>query len=488
MSMITRFLLAVAAATVFFCEGAASALPCLTTVSGIIDGDTWTSTGSPYCVDGDIFVKNLTISEGVTVDFLDNYTFTILPGNGTIHATGSASNKILFRNSSGTGWQGIVFDNAPPGSHMSHFNVEASVNSGIRIINSLPQLEDFAVAGNQASSGGGMNIELTTIPIGEELLLRNCNINNNSSTGHGGGIWANISSGSLRFSGCTVNGNRANSGSALGNYYGGGAYISAAGGVVFEKGDKECVISDNVTYSTCSGTCYSTAEGAGIYVQSGDMTLDSCVVKNNRASAGGYYPRAYGGGVFLTAGTLLAVNSIFSSNVTNASNSSSGGGIYNTNGTVTCTNSDLVYNIPNGLANYGNAYGTNCIFFNNQTDQIVGGGATEINYSNIEGGWASGDGNIDCDPLFFSPPDDLHLATGSCAIDTGDATLPSLPPTDKDGDPRVQGLSVDMGPYEYLGEILCQSDFDHDGDVDNLDALRFSLDFHDPACHINPNP
>lgn len=36
------------------------------------------------------------------------------------------------------------------------------------------------------------------------------------------------------------------------------------------------------------------------------------------------------------------------------------------------------------------------------------------------------------------------------------------------------------------GIDFCASDFDTDGDVDNLDALRFSLDFHNAACHIGP--
>ncbi len=504
MNIITRYLIAVAAATVFFCEGATSndevvssdsiqalaAIPCLTTVSGIINGDTWTSGGSPYCVDDEIFVKDLTITEGVTIDFLDNYTFTILPGNGIINATGSSSNKILFRNSSETGWQGIVFDNTPAGSQMSHFNVEGSVNSGIRIVNSLPLLEDFGVAGNSATNGGGMNIALTTIPSDEELLLRNCIINNNKSTSHGGGVIANITSGSLRFVDCTLNGNRANSGSSLGNYYGGGAYINAAGGVVFEGGDQGCVISDNVTVGRCSGhNCSAHGRGAGVYIGSGDVTLDACLVKNNRAAASGTsFPYAYGGGVFIESGTLSAVNSIFSSNVANASYSATGGGIFNSQGTVSCINTDVVYNIPNGLYNSGNVHGTNCIFFFNQTAQIVGGGATELSYSDVEGGWP-GEGNIDCDPFLMNPPDDLHLSDGSCAIDSGDSSLPALPPTDKDGNARVQDVSVDMGPYEHPGpSLLCEGDFDKDGDVDGTDLSRFSKDFGKTTCPIIVNP
>ena len=52
---------------------------CTTTVSGVIDGQTWTLEGIAYCVDGDVSVVNLVIEPGVIVEFLGGYKFDV-PG------------------------------------------------------------------------------------------------------------------------------------------------------------------------------------------------------------------------------------------------------------------------------------------------------------------------------------------------------------------------------------------------------------------------
>lgn len=86
-----------------------------TYVSGNVSG-TWTLSGSPYIVVGDITVpggQTLTILPGVEVKFDGYYKFYI---SGTINAIGNANNYIYFRsnkpNPAPGDWCKILFDNA----------------------------------------------------------------------------------------------------------------------------------------------------------------------------------------------------------------------------------------------------------------------------------------------------------------------------------------------------------------------------------------
>ena len=92
---------------------------------------------------------------GVPVEFLGDYIFQI---TGILTAVGTAAKQIEFKKSDSntTGWQGILFDNTPNGSQMTQCNISGSNNSGIRIINSLPQISSCSFTGNTATNGGGM--------------------------------------------------------------------------------------------------------------------------------------------------------------------------------------------------------------------------------------------------------------------------------------------------------------------------------------------
>lgn len=84
-----------------------------------------------------------------------------------------------------------------------------------------------------------------------------------------------------------------------------------------------------------------------------------------------------------------------------------------------------------------------------------------VSYSLIQGSGGSGapwdtligddlGNNIDTDPFFVDPGSgDLHLSLLSPAIDAGDSTVSGLPMNDIDGNPRVAGVNIDMGAYEY---------------------------------------
>ncbi len=64
-----------------------------TYVSGTIVNQTWTPSGSPYIMTGDIFVAGLTINSGVRVLAGGNYQFEIA---GVINAIGTQQSQIIF--------------------------------------------------------------------------------------------------------------------------------------------------------------------------------------------------------------------------------------------------------------------------------------------------------------------------------------------------------------------------------------------------------
>jgi parallel beta-helix repeat protein/predicted outer membrane repeat protein len=123
----------------------------------------------------------------------------------------------------------------------------------------------------------------------------------------------------------------------------------------------------------------------------------------------------------------------------------------------------IIYNNTIAANNYGIGYYgpgllsptiSNCIFWNNNTDDLIGCSAT---YSCIEDG-DSGTGNISSDPCFVDAGNgNYHLDANSLCIDTGNSSGSYTGQTDIDGDDRVINVSgkgdgivdVDMGADEY---------------------------------------
>ncbi|HPM01989.1 MAG TPA: hypothetical protein PK816_07510, partial [Candidatus Cloacimonadota bacterium] len=85
---------------------------CTNIPAGAVSG-TWTLAGSPYIVQGDIFVNantNLSINEGVQVQFNRNTSLTV---NGNIQINGNVFNRVrLIASSSTYGWKGLVINSA----------------------------------------------------------------------------------------------------------------------------------------------------------------------------------------------------------------------------------------------------------------------------------------------------------------------------------------------------------------------------------------
>jgi len=233
--------------------------------------------------------------------------------------------------------------------------------------------------------------------------------------------------------------------------------------------------------------------GGGMYNTGSSPTVKNCIFTSNRAQRGGGMLNdqnsnptvtnciftlnwgEYGGGMYNAYGSNSTVtNCTFDDN----DGRWSGGGMLNNTSNPTVTNCTFTSNwgdygggMSNGLSsptvtnctfsnNYCTALGggmynnasnptvTNCIFWGNSPWQIYNleNSTADVTYSDIQGGWA-GTCNINADPL-FADADGRLLAASPC-IDAGnDADVPAWLTTDLDGNPRIQGLCVDMGAFE----------------------------------------
>jgi len=203
-------------------------------------------------------------------------------------------------------------------------------------------------------------------------------------------------------------------------------------------------------------------DGGGVY----GGTLNNCTLSGNTATH-------YGGG---------ANDSILNNCLLSGNRAATGGGVaygrlnncvltgnsasYYGGGTLggTLNNCTLAGNsAPNGGGAYGGHSGevctlNNCIIWGNSPSNYLGSYVT-IRYSCTTPKPSAGINNIDSDPLFVEGQDegflldgpaigDYRLQPGSPCINKGSNGY-VVGKTDLDGNPRIQGGTVDMGAYEF---------------------------------------
>ena len=331
--------------------------------------------------------------------------------------------------------------------------------------------------------------------------IRNCTIENNFSTGIGGGMFnsgAHGAEASPTYINCIIRNNVANScGGGLANY--GELGISS-------PTLTDCVISGNSTL----------VSGGGLYNYStygiGEVTLENCIIEGNTALDGGgtthfswggtanarltnctikdNIATGKGGGMVHSASFgVETVSTLTNCNVVGNYSMDQGGGVYyygrveatNTNclfaqntadndggvmfsydiadtefNSINCTYADN--SSPNGGVLSVGGYidpdhifdFKNCIFYSNGT-MFDGLGSTNalVEYSVVEEAlYLSGTGNAMADPLFTDAVnDDYTLQPGSPAIDAG-LSASNMTLTDLAGSDRILGSAIDMGAYE----------------------------------------
>ena len=266
---------------------------------------------------------------------------------------------------------------------------------------------------------------------------------------------------SATLSGFTLTGGKA--------VWGGGAYFSS-GGIL-----SNCVITGN----------WAEYDGGGVY----QGILYNCTVSGN--SVGSSSVHGYGGGVIQSVCYNCTLSGNYSSfcgggaydstlnNCLITGNSiapypnfgAGGGAVGGTLNNCTVVGNTVYYPSVGGGAQFSTA--NNCIVYYNNPDNLS---SVTANYCCTTPLPSVGIGNIINAPLFVNQANgDFHLQSNSPCINSGDNLYVSVT-NDFDGNPRIQGRTVDMGAYEYQtpSSVLSyawaqQYGLPTDGSVDYLD-------------------
>jgi len=297
-------------------------------------------------------------------------------------------------------------------SIISHNAADFGNGGGIYNLGRLSTFETL-IKSNDASMGVGGGIYNGA----HNLILDHVTIDNNYASGGGGGIF---SSGINHiFTNITITNN------STGDYGGGGGLANI---------DSNPQITNAVFYAN-SADYYLEHGGGGLLNIRSNPNLTNIVFQGNSAE----YSRGAGISNIDSQPSLL--------NVTINGNKAGafGGGIYNQNSDITITNSIIWDNSSSALPGTAAA-----AIFNQDSTPLIN--HTLVQGSGGSGNWDSilgtdGGGNLDADPGFISNSIDLHLQTGSPAINAG--TNIGCPATDLDDHPRPIGEFCDLGAYEF---------------------------------------
>jgi len=332
-------------------------------------------------------------------------------------------------------------------------NESVNDGGGICCYNSYLSLENGTIKNNTSSGrGGGISAAFS------DLLIINTDFTFNEGSFHGGAIYYYnnyylTENYGVTFSNCTFENNSTS---------------GATGGIFIGKSEDD-ESSIDITIDNCKIAGNFADRRSGLYVL-GDNHFDvsNCIFIDNEATT-------YSAGASFSYSNGRISNCLFISNI-----AATGGGNWNAGGVsvwsganvdfVNCTFADNTAAYGAGLCvgSSGIATTTNCIFWDNSTNQIAlddynnQGGTLTVDYCDVQYGIDSvnvgslstlywGIGNIDNHPLFTGTGEHpFSLQDASPCVNTGtpDTTGLSLPDLDLAGNTRIYGGRIDMGAYE----------------------------------------
>ena len=325
---------------------------------------------------------------------------------------------------------------------------------------------DSTILGNSSSSAGGGFVSTS-------VTIQNSTISENLSSNHDGGGFYSLQETMITDSAISKN---------TSAYDGGGFY---SGSIVTVKGS---IISENsssatgsgggfysysnatITNSTISGN--SSGSGGGFYSLQDTTVTDSIISENSSDLwGGGFYSLlevtvtgsiisgnvSYFGAGFYSGWNATVMQSTFSDNLATLS-----GGAFRISKLVTVSNSLFINNGDvNGIyLSSGETHQiVNSIFLNNGSHDIAGDSGVIVSMNNNYIDETRIDvlsfksNNIYGGDLGFVDQvnGDYHIGENSVLVDAGTNTIAGItfPEIDLDGNDRIVGTSIDIGPYEY---------------------------------------
>jgi hypothetical protein len=403
---------------------------------------------------------------------LDNLTITG-PGSTllTVNRAGGAFQILPINNTSG-----------PIAVSLSGMTLSGAVNSSnggaISDTNTAAlNLTDLTIQNNSTSGlGGGLYLATG----GTAVTLTNCTLQNNTSgSTSGGGAICFSNSGALTMTGSTIQANRsAGSGAAVYVSAGGNSYInitqstiannSAAlnGGGLRVGGGVAGLLIDR---STLSGNTANTGQGGGVYfagtIGGGGFKIVNTTIANNKVAG----TTSSGGGIAFS-GSMLGLANIVSSTITGNSaaatttTTGTGGGGITLISASTAVGGFSTIALDNSIISGNSAPG------NGSTDiSATSAPSTNVTVSDSYCAIGNTTGYIPS-PLGGSlpvgaalnmgvlsgnggPTQTVPLLVGSPAIDAGDPAQGGPGFTDQRGTARPQGAGVDIGAFEQIPGI-----------------------------------
>jgi len=377
---------------------------------------------------------------------------TILLADGTYATTDDGGGTFIFSDSQN--YDLTLQGSSPKAVMLSGENTDQVLLFNSTTSTATIHLVNISVVnGNTTEDGGG-------IQTGEHysVSITNCRISGNMAGGYGGGFYG---IGPLTAANSTLENNTA--GSSGGGFYGGGQLT--------------------VTNSAITGNTAGTS-GGGFYAMESPSGAKSAIVKNSTIS--GNTAGGYGGGFYADGSserTTTVTNSILSDNT-----ASSGGAGFFTNGAATVINSIFIRNIPSEsiyLNDLGDNYILNSIFIDNDNYDVAGAqnvtATIHNNYideSKIDMDASTNenifDGNLDFED---ETTGDFHIGPASILIDEGTTSIPGVtfPDGDFDGNLRIVGESIDIGPFEFSATRPIIDSFTYAGFPEVLSEITFTI-------------
>lgn len=236
---------------------------------GYVSG-TWTATGSPYLVQGDITIhvdSTLNIEPDVDVNFQGHYMLTV---NGELQAIGTETDSIgFFAADTVIGWKGISF--REPGTGQITFSKIQYVRSNEWIVSAIycgssghVTIAHSEIVNNTGYNGGGIWLESS---YGANFTISYCTISHNRAGNKGGGIYGG-GVGTIEY--CVISENFCHG-------------VEVSGGAAYIYSPLDTVIFDHCTFSRNDGHI---ADGISLGpVPTSHMICRNCIFEGHYGNA-----------------------------------------------------------------------------------------------------------------------------------------------------------------------------------------------------------